>query len=119
RDRLAGQGLELDYGDRLVRGSVPIRSFPPSPRLGIDDVAIDIDVRRTGAEADSCRLTPLVSEAHGLDDLLRVGVAGSARDAMGMRGGEEDMGRRNAELAPERRGDGWPPLVPTGGPAPG
>src|SRR5690606_14532372 len=114
RDRLARQRLELDDGNRLVRRPVPIRSFPPAPRLGIDDVAIDIDVRLPDAEADSCRLTPLVSKAHRLNDPLRVGVAGCARDAMGMRGREEDMVRRYAELALERRCDGSPHLIRNG-----
>src|SRR5204863_9864044 len=45
RERLAVQTFKLDHGNGLVGRTFVVGSFPPTPRLRIDNVAIDVDVR--------------------------------------------------------------------------
>ena len=98
RDGLAVEGLEVEYSHGLVRLAVIVGTLPPGPALGIEEVALDIEV--TDAVADSylgrnhvlvCLLDGLV---HPLGQFVcRYGASGMAVGAV-----VDDIALRDAEI---------------------
>ena len=67
-------------------------------RLGIDDLAIDVDVGDARAVPDARRRELLLREPDRLDDLLRVVGPARTAGAVGVRRRQQDVGRRNLQF---------------------
>jgi hypothetical protein len=111
RDRHTARALEFEDGHGLVRRTLAIRALPPSSGLGIDDLAIDVDVRETRPVAYTGRRQLLFGKTYRLDDLLRILGPSLCAGAMGMCRGEEHVPSGYPELLLNLPGDGLPDRV--------
>src|SRR4029078_3659424 len=78
-DGIAVQRSELGHRDLFIAETVVIRAFPPAVRLGIDIVAIYVDVRNALSEAHSSGLQVAKRRLHGIENLVLEGRRRSGR----------------------------------------